>query len=123
MDHRSSEAPLALVPSTTAGRGLFGKYRLRGVLGQGGMAKVYLAEQTPACAPRRWCAVKIPDPKYRNTAEFRRMFQIEATLAARICHPHVCGALETGDWLGTPFFAMELLRGRSLLAIRKVINP
>lgn len=101
----------------------FGSYRIRGVLGKGGMAKVYLAERTPGLGARRWCAVKIPEPKYRDTAEFRRMFQTEAALAARICHPHVCCALETGDWLGTPFFTMELLRGRSLLAIRKVVKP
>jgi len=101
----------------------FGAYRIRGVLGKGGMAKVYLAEEMLDGGRRRWRAIKIPEPDFRETALFRRMFRTEAALASRICHPHVCSVLEAGELSGIPFFTMELLRGRSLLAVRKVVRP
>jgi serine/threonine protein kinase len=102
---------------------MFGKYRLRGLLGKGGMARVYLAEDTDACGPRRWNALKIPERKFCEGSDYMRMFEAEVGLATQISHPHVCAAFEYGSWNGTPFLAMEFLRGRSLLSLRKASKP
>jgi len=104
-------------------RGLFGRYRIRGVLGTGGMATVYLAELTSACGRNRFCAVKIPTPQYRQRLEYRNMFELESKLTLEIRHPHVCSAFEGGEFRKTPYLAMELLMGRPLLAIRKSVQP
>ncbi|MGC4087709.1 MAG: serine/threonine-protein kinase [Polyangiaceae bacterium] len=99
-----------------------GQYRLRGVLGCGGMAKVYLAESANS-GVRRYYAVKVPHDEYANAPDFVRMFENESSLAAQLQHPHVCCAHDFGHFDGKPYLAMEFLRGRSLAALRAVLRP
>ncbi len=86
------------------------------------MARVYLAEAGRGSV-RRLYAVKVPHDEFANAPDFVRMFENESTLAAELQHPHVCSAVDYGRYDGTPYLAMEFLKGRSLAALRPVTDP
>lgn len=86
------------------------------------MARVYLAD-TGSGSVRRLYAVKVPHDEFVDAPDFARMFENESTLAAQLSHPHVCSAVDFGRCEGTPYLAMEYLRGRSLAALRPVADP
>jgi len=92
-----------------------GEYRILGVLGEGGMGKVYLAEQANT---RRSVALKVIRPGWATPALLRR-FEHEAQVLGRLHHPGIAQVFEAGVHEGhgerIPFFAMECVRGRSLL--------
>jgi hypothetical protein len=60
-----------------------GKYRVLGVLGEGGMGVVYLAEQD---CPRREVALKLIRPGFASQQLLRRL-EHEAQLLGRLQHP------------------------------------
>ncbi|GGW90191.1 hypothetical protein GCM10010383_19620 [Streptomyces lomondensis] len=71
-----------------------GPYVPLGLLGSGGMGRVYLARQadgTPGLA-----AVKVIRPEYAENADFRRRFEREATVHARVGAPYTPELLGTG---------------------------
>ena len=82
------------------------KFRLLGVIGTGGMGKVYLAVQD---RPRRHVAIKVMKPGITGEQALRR-FEFEAELLARLVHPGIAQIYEAGTWDGgegpTPYFAM-----------------
>ncbi len=91
-----------------------GPYAIRGVLGEGGMGIVYLAEQEN---PRRTVALKVIRPGLASGARLRR-FEHEAQILARLHHPgiaqiYAAGTADTGHG-PQPYFAMELVEGRVL---------
>lgn len=122
----SGECEQTLPAATARGSGRvpkrLGQYRLHGVLGSGGMARVYLAD-VGGGSVRRLYAVKVPHDEFVDAPDFARMFENESTLAAELSHPHVCSAVDFGRYEGTPYLAMEFLRGRSLAALRPVTDP
>ncbi len=89
-------------------------YRIVRELGSGGMGVVYLAEQDQ---PRREVALKVLRAGIRSPQALRR-FEHEAVALARLHHPGIAQIFEAGtaDWGSgpQPFFAMELVRGRTL---------
>jgi WD40 repeat protein/predicted Ser/Thr protein kinase len=88
-----------------------GRYRVLRLLGEGGMAAVYEAEQD---SPRRPVAVKVIRPALTSGALLKRFAQ-EAQILGRLHHPGIAQIYEAGvaeD--GQPFFAMELIRGLPL---------
>ncbi|MFF8232908.1 protein kinase domain-containing protein [Streptomyces caelestis] len=71
-----------------------GPYVPLGLLGSGGMGRVYLARQgdgTPGLA-----AVKVIRPEYAEDVAFRRRFEREATVHARVGAPYTPELLGTG---------------------------
>jgi WD40 repeat protein/serine/threonine protein kinase len=83
-------------------------YRLIRILGVGGMATVYEAEQQ---SPRRRVALKIMHISLARTSALQR-FRFEAEVLARLKHPGIAQVYEAGtcDDPGghpAPFFAME----------------
>jgi hypothetical protein len=91
-----------------------GEFRILREIGRGGMGVVYEAEQ--ASLKRRVALKLLPagmagDPKV--VARFRR----EAEAAGRLRHPNVVPVYSVGEAGGLPFFAMELVEGRSLAAV------
>lgn len=92
-----------------------GPYRVRRVIGVGGMGVVYLAEQE---SPRREVAIKVIRPGVA-TPELLRRFELEASLLGRLQHPGIARIYEAGtydDGAGPrPFFAMEFVAGAPLL--------
>ncbi len=98
--------PMSGVPTLLAGR-----YRLRGSIGQGGMADVQRAydEQLD-----REVAVKILHARYADDPNFLLRFRREAQSAASLNHPNIVSVYDAGETDGRPFIVMELVRGRSL---------
>ncbi len=93
-----------------------GSYRVLGVLGEGGMGMVYLAEQE---RPRRTVALKVVRPGMMGAMLLRR-FELEAQVLARLQHPNIAQVYEAGiartgpGGPGSPFFAMEYIQGATL---------
>jgi eukaryotic-like serine/threonine-protein kinase len=88
-----------------------GRYELRGLIGQGGMADVELGYDTQL---DRQVAVKILHGRYANDPSFVARFRREAQAAASLNHPNVVGVYDTGESDGRPFIVMEYVDGRSL---------
>lgn len=97
-------------PEALLGQRVAGRFRLLSVLGCGGMSWVYRAEQEPT---GRVVALKILAPERSTEADQRRL-EREATLMARLHHPHVAEVYDAGRWEGLAFVAMEVVRGHSL---------
>ncbi|MGA2046158.1 MAG: tetratricopeptide repeat protein [Terracidiphilus sp.] len=91
-----------------------GRYRLIRLLGEGGMGRVYEAEQDQ---PRRIVALKVIRPGL-TTPEGLRRFRRESQALGRLQHPGIAQIYEanTADtgFGPQPYFAMELVRGPSL---------
>lgn len=80
-------------------------------LAEGGMGRIFLA-----ASGGRLCAVKVMRPDRANP-ELLARFRGEAQLMTRLAHRNVVFATEAGDVEGTPYFAMEYIRGRSLAQV------
>jgi len=98
--------------SVKPGDVLDGRYTLRNCIAQGGMGRVYLAEQP---ALERIVAVKLLQPELAPRPEYARCIRDEAIAASRVRDPRCvkvldCGALPDG----TPYLVMEHIPGRSL---------
>jgi eukaryotic-like serine/threonine-protein kinase len=92
------------------------RYRLDHKIGSGGMADVWLAEDTEL---DRNVAIKILHDKYAQDSEFVQRFQREAQAAAGLQHPNVVGIFDRGAFDGTYFIAMEYVDGPSLKDLAK----
>src|SRR5579872_6353451 len=98
----------------------FGRYELRGLLGTGGFARVYRAYDP---ALRREVALKTLLPGHATDAEIRRRFTAEAQALAGLRHPNIVTVYDVGEADGLPFFAMELIEGRSLAQLVSEDGP
>ena len=87
------------------------RYRLDRKIGSGGMADVWLAEDTEL---DRKVAIKILHDRFAQDKEFVQRFQREAQSAAGLQHPNVVGIFDRGSFDGTFFIAMEYVDGPSL---------
>ncbi len=93
------------------------RYRIVRLIGHGGMGVVYEAEQEH---PTRRVAVKLLRAGWERQALSRR-FEHEVELLGRLRHPGIAqvfdaGSAELGDGTVSPYFVMELVEGRGLLA-------
>lgn len=86
-------------------------YRLQRELGQGGMARVYLAVQESL---EREVAVKVLSTELVSDPEFCRRFLKEGKVLAQITHPHVVTIFDSGEHKGVFYMCMELIRGGTL---------
>jgi eukaryotic-like serine/threonine-protein kinase len=87
------------------------RYRLDRKIGTGGMADVWLADDTDL---DRKVAIKILHDNFAQDSEFVQRFQREAQSAAGLQHPNVVGIFDRGAFDGTYFIAMEYVDGPSL---------
>ncbi|MFP3989873.1 protein kinase [Streptomyces sp. E11-3] len=83
-----------------------GPYAPMGHLGSGGMGRVYLAR--PADNAPGLAAVKVIRPEFAQDAEFRRRFEREAAVLARVHGAHAPRLLNTGFdgdllWMATDY--------------------
>ena len=99
-------------PESLLGTVVAGRYRLSGHLASGGMAAVYVAEDTVA---RRDVALKLLRPDLEQSPEIVRQFLCEGAIASLVEHEHVVRVLDHGgDDAGPHYIAMELLEGEGL---------
>jgi len=84
-------------------------YEMFRLLGQGGMGKVYLAQQQ---ALKRLVCVKVLSiPEGEDTDLCRAMFAREAELLASVSHPHILSVFDFGTTadLNLPFLVTEYI--------------
>ncbi len=86
-----------------------GNYQLIQPLGQGSLASVYLGEHLHL---RTLAALKVPFGPWADS-EVESFFS-EATILARLRHPHIVRVLDFGVQEGTPFLVMEYAPGGTL---------
>ncbi|MGC9501556.1 protein kinase domain-containing protein [Streptomyces sp. WG7] len=99
-----------------AGRALAGgRYQLRDLLGEGGMASVHLAYDSVL---DRQVAIKTLHTELGREQAFRERFRREAQAVAKLTHTNIVSVFDTGeDDLGgmtTPYIVMEYVEGRPL---------
>jgi serine/threonine-protein kinase len=89
----------------------FAGYRLRAVLGRGGMSVVYQAEN-----PRlgNVVALKVLAPELATDDVFRARFLEESRIAASLNHPHVIPIYDMGSSEGLLYIAMRYVSGTDL---------
>jgi eukaryotic-like serine/threonine-protein kinase len=87
-------------------------YRIDRLLGSGGAATVYLAEDTKHNRP---VAIKLLRGELTGTDGATR-FVREIHVAARLTHPNIVPLLDSGSVGATPFYVMPFVEGESLRA-------
>jgi TolB-like protein/Tfp pilus assembly protein PilF/tRNA A-37 threonylcarbamoyl transferase component Bud32 len=89
---------------------LAGRYRIERVVGEGGMATVYLAQDLKH---KRKVAVKVMRPELAATLGADRFLR-EVEIAARLQHPHILPLYDSGESDGLLYYVMPLVEGESL---------
>ncbi|MFF6989516.1 protein kinase [Streptomyces sp. NPDC010273] len=99
-----------------AGRALAGgRYQLRDLLGEGGMASVHLAYDSVL---DRQVAIKTLHTELGREQAFRERFRREAQAVAKLTHTNIVSVFDTGedalDGTTMPYIVMEYVEGRPL---------
>ncbi|MFG2886413.1 protein kinase [Streptomyces sp. NPDC048297] len=99
-----------------AGRAVAGgRYQLRDLLGEGGMASVHLAYDAVL---DRQVALKTLHTELGREQAFRERFRREAQAVAKLTHTNIVSVFDTGeddlDGMTTPYIVMEYIEGRPL---------
>ncbi|AOR33198.1 serine/threonine protein kinase [Streptomyces fodineus] len=92
-----------------------GRYQLRDLLGEGGMASVHLAYDAVL---DRQVAIKTLHTELGREQAFRERFRREAQAVAKLTHTNIVSVFDTGEddlgGLTTPYIVMEYVEGRPL---------
>jgi eukaryotic-like serine/threonine-protein kinase len=92
-----------------------GRYQLRRLLGEGGMASVYLAYDSVL---ERQVAIKTLHSELGREQSFRERFRREAQAVAKLSHTNIVSVFDTGedrlDGAMMPYIVMEYVEGRPL---------
>lgn len=90
---------------------MLGEFKILRRLGKGGMAEVYLAEQTSL---NRQVAIKVLRPEFLSDATYVKRFQHEARAAGGLNHPNIVQVYTVDRQDGLYFIAQEYVRGSTL---------
>ncbi|MFF9151926.1 protein kinase [Streptomyces sp. NPDC014846] len=92
-----------------------GRYQLRDLLGEGGMASVHLAYDAVL---DRQVAIKTLHSELGREQAFRERFRREAQAVAKLTHTNIVSVFDTGEddlaGMATPYIVMEYVEGRPL---------
>jgi TolB-like protein/tRNA A-37 threonylcarbamoyl transferase component Bud32/tetratricopeptide (TPR) repeat protein len=91
-------------------KALAGHYHIERVLGEGGMATVYLAEDPKH---HRKVAVKVMRPELAATLGSERFLR-EVEISAQLTHPHILPVYDSGSSEGVLYYVMPFVEGDSL---------
>jgi serine/threonine-protein kinase len=94
----------------TARTVLADRYTLDREIGRGGMATVYLANETKHS---RQVAIKVLKPELAATLGAERFLR-EIGIAARLSHPHIVPLIDSGDAAGLLYYVSAYIPGGSL---------
>jgi len=89
---------------------LEGRYRIESELGEGGMARVYLADDV---RHERKVALKVLRPELAAALGSHRFLR-EIRVTANLHHAHILPLYDSGDAAGALFYVTPLVRGESL---------
>ncbi len=104
--------------------GLGDRYRLRRLLGTGGMASVWLADDFGGAEPvAEAVAVKILADSLALDPQFVDRFRREAQIAGTLRHPRLVAVVDDGGDHRRPYLAMEYVRGKTLAQRMKADDP
>ena len=96
----------------------FGRYLLTGILGQGGMGRVFAADLEGPGGFRKKVALKVLRAGSGREVETRNAsFLREARIGGLMHHPNVVDTYDFGIQDGRPFLAMEWIDGAPLNVI------
>src|SRR3984893_10834670 len=98
----------------------FGPYRLRRLVGRGGMGDVYEAEDT---VRDRTLALKLMSETLSRDPVFRMRMQREARTAGRLQEPHVVPIHDFGEIDGQLYVDMRLIDGSDVATMLKRYGP
>src|SRR5262245_57390642 len=99
-------------PSFKELTGKIGKYDIIKLLGKGAMGQVYLAKDPKI---GREVAVKVMLANIADDPELKTRFEREAQAVGNLTHPNLVTIYDFGDHTdGSPYIAMELLKGDDL---------
>jgi eukaryotic-like serine/threonine-protein kinase len=87
------------------------RYRVLRRIGSGGMADVWLAEDTHL---QRQVALKVLHRRFAQDREFVERFRREAEAAAGLQHPNIVSVYDRGEFEGTYYIAMRYIEGPTL---------
>jgi serine/threonine-protein kinase len=99
-----------------------GRYELVALLGEGGMARAYLAVSRGPIGFDKLVVVKQVRPEYAHDREFLTMFFDEARIASRLNHPNVVQTYEAIEDDGQYLLAMEYLEGKTLTEVLRRVG-
>lgn len=88
-----------------------GDYRIQRLIGQGGMGKVYEAEERLS---KRRVALKVLHPELAKSEDGRRLFLNEMEILAGLDDPHLVRSLSSFEADGQLVMVLELLAGETL---------
>ncbi len=88
-----------------------GRYQVLRRIGTGGMADVWLAEDTHL---QRRVALKVLHRRFAQDREFVERFRREAEAAAGLQHPNIVAVYDRGEFEGTYYIAMRYIEGPTL---------
>jgi serine/threonine-protein kinase len=112
---RAKTRPAANLPEESASEDapeiVLGEFRILRRLGRGGMAEVYLAEQTSL---KRSVALKVLRAKMMEDPTYVKRFKTEALAAANLSHPNIVHVYTVGEADGVHFIAQEYVHGLNL---------
>ena len=99
------------------GKVLLGRYRPISVLGEGGMGKVYLAEQKMGTATRK-VAIKTLHPELSGDPQLVARFHRESETVIELRHPNTIQFYDFGELDdGTLIIVMEYIEGKPLAKV------
>ena len=97
------------VPQDLTGR--IDKYEIVRPVGKGAMGQVYLAHDTVL---DRDVALKVMVAQIADDPELKQRFEREARAVAKMQHPNLVTVFDLGSHGGSPYIAMEFLKGQDL---------
>jgi pSer/pThr/pTyr-binding forkhead associated (FHA) protein len=97
-----------------------GGYRVAGLIGQGGMSAVYLADSV---ATGRQVALKVLASELASSEEFRRRFLRESRYASSLNQPNIVRVHAIGESDGLLYMAMDYIRGADLKTLLALEGP
>jgi len=92
------------------------RYLVIKTIGEGGMANVYLAQDTIL---NRYVAVKVLRGDLADDEKFVRRFQREALSASKLSHPNIVEMYDVGEDKGNYYIVMEYIDGKTLKSLIK----
>jgi eukaryotic-like serine/threonine-protein kinase len=87
------------------------RYLILNQIGSGGMADIYLAQDTLL---ERQVAIKILKRDFSRSPDFQQRFVLEAKAAANLFHPNIVTVFDFGFYHSDPFIVMEYVPGSDL---------
>lgn len=102
----------------------FAHYQIKYELGRGGAGSVWLANDTKLKRP---VALKIPHPHFLVQEKLRQRFILEASVTARLSHPHIVKIFEFGNEGPITYYASEYCNGPNLeewqVGLQRKVTP